>query len=325
MSQIRTHTFALIAPAGYIAPKHLEAIHATGNTLVAAYDKSDSVGIIDHYFPKAKFFTEFERFDRHLEKLKINGTPVDFLVVCSPNYLHDSHIRFGLKHGMKVICEKPLVLNPWNLDALAKVEKETKQEVNTILQLRLHKNAIALKEKIDRITNKEKQEVELTYVTSRGSWYYASWKGDIEKSGGIATNIGIHFFDLLMWVFGKVLSFKVYQSEHDRMSGYLELEKANVKWFLSINEDTLPPEAKAQNLRTFRSIKLDGEEFEFSSGFTDLHIESYRQILAGNGFGIEVVRPSITLVEKIRSAEISLKDQYTHPASELPLSKHPFE
>jgi len=317
-------SFALIAPAGYIAPKHLEAIQATGNSLVAAYDKSDSVGIIDHYFPQAKFFTEFERFDRHLEKLKINGTPVDYLVVCSPNYLHDAHIRFGLKHGMEVICEKPLVLNPWNLDALAKVEKETGQIVNTILQLRLHKNAIALKQKIEQLAIDKKQEVELTYITSRGSWYYASWKGDLEKSGGIATNIGIHFFDLLMWVFGAVQNSKVYQSEHDRMSGYLELEKANVKWFLSINEETLPQVAKDQNLRTYRSIKLDGEEFEFSGGFTDLHIESYKQILAGNGFGIKVVRPSIDLVHKLRSQELSELDKNAHTSTNLPLSKHPF-
>jgi len=319
------HSFALIAPAGYIAPKHLEAIHATGNTLVAAYDKSDSVGIIDHYFPKAKFFTEFERFDRHLEKLKIAGTPAEYLVVCSPNYLHDAHIRFGLKHGMKVICEKPLVLNPWNLDALSKVEQATGQIVNTILQLRLHKNAIALKQKIDRISIDTKHEVELTYITSRGSWYYASWKGDQEKSGGIATNIGIHFFDLLMWIFGNVQHSKVFQSEHDRMSGYLELEKANVKWFLSINQDTLPQEAKAQNQRTYRSIKLDGEEFEFSGGFNDLHIESYKQIFAGNGFGIDIVRPSINLVHELRNFPCSPLDENAHPATRLPLSQHPFK
>ena len=301
------------------------AIQATGNMLVAAYDKSDSVGIIDHYFPAAKFFTEFERFDRFIEKLKLKGTPVDYLVVCSPNYLHDAHIRFGLKHGMEVICEKPLVLNPWNLDALSQVEKETGKNVHTILQLRLHEQALALKKKIDQSESKDKHEVDLTYITSRGNWYYASWKGNPEKSGGIATNIGIHFFDLMIWVFGAVQHSKIYLSSHDRMSGLLELEKGRVKWFLSINEDTLPPSALEHNLRTYRSLKLNGEEFEFSGGFNDLHIESYHKILAGDGFGISTVRPSIALVHDIRNAPISSMDDAAHSLARLPASKHPFK
>lgn len=317
-------TFALIGAAGYIAPRHMEAIQTTGHQLVAAYDKSDSVGVIDHYFPAAKFFTEFERFDRHLEKLKQKNQAVDYLVVCTPNYLHDAHIRFGLKHGMEVICEKPMVLNPWNLEALAKVQKETGKNVNTILQLRLHENAIALKKQMTQSPKGEKFEVELTYITSRGNWYYSSWKGDESKSGGIATNIGIHFFDLLIWLFGEVQSLKLYQSTHDRCAGYLELERARVKWFLSINENTLPPEAIAAKQRTFRALKFNGENFEFSGGFTNLHVSSYQQIINGNGFGLEDSMPSISLVQQIRNAELAPLDEMAHPSTHLPLSSHPF-
>lgn len=302
----------------------MEAIQATGNTLVAAYDKSDSVGIIDHYFPAAKFFTEFERFDRHLEKLRQAGKPVDYLVVCSPNYLHDAHIRFGLRQGMEVICEKPLVLNPWNLEALEKVEQTAARKVNTILQLRLHKNAIELKERIAKEQRKDKYNVDLTYITSRGNWYYSSWKGDLAKSGGIASNIGIHFFDLLIWLFGEVQELKTYQSSHDRCSGYLELEHARVKWFLSINENTLPKEATEAGLRTYRSLQLNGEEFEFSGGFTELHIASYERILKGIGFGLTDSLPSITLVQAIRNAVLVERDEGAHAFTALPESAHPF-
>jgi len=316
--------FALIGAAGYIAPRHMEAIQSTGHELVAAYDKSDSVGIIDHYFPSTNFFTEFERFDRHLEKLKRSNRAVDYLVVCSPNYLHDAHIRFGLKHGMEVICEKPMVLNPWNMEALAKAEQETGKKVSTILQLRLHENAIALKKKIEQAQPTKKFDVELTYVTSRGNWYYSSWKGDESKSGGIATNIGIHFFDLLIWLFGEVTDLKLYQSTHDRCAGYLELEQARVKWFLSINEKSLPIEATTANQRTFRSLKLDGENFEFSGGFTKLHINSYLKILEGNGFGIADALPSVSLVQKIRTTALSPLDEMAHRSTALPITKHPF-
>ncbi len=318
-------SFVLIGAAGYIAPKHMEAIKATGNTLVAAYDKSDSVGIIDHYFPRSKFFTEFERFDRYIERLKADGKPVDYLVVCSPNYLHDSHIRFGLKHDMHVICEKPIVLNTRNLSSLEKIEEETSKKVNTILQLRLHENAIALKNKISKSSSNEKHEVELTYISARGDWYYASWKGEEEKSGGIATNIGIHLFDLLIWLFGDVVESKVYLKEHDKYSGYLELENAKVKWFLSINEKTLPAEIQEKGQRTYRSLNLGEEQFDFTKGFTDLHIKSYQQILKGNGFGIKDSFPSISICENIRSEEKVAIDGNAHELANLPLDAHPFD
>ncbi len=293
--------FALIGAGGYIAPRHMKAIKDTGNNLIAALDKSDSVGILDSYFPEADFFTEFERFDRHIEKQKRKGIKTDFVSVCSPNYLHDSHIRFGLRIGADVICEKPIVLNPWNIDALAEIEKETGNNIYTILQLRLHPAIIALKEKIASEPTGKKHQIELDYITSRGHWYFASWKGDIQKSGGIATNIGVHFFDMLMWIFGDVSQNVVNQHSAETASGILELEKASVKWRLSIDANTLPPEIKAAGKRTYRILNIDGESFEFSDGFTELHTKSYAEILAGNGFPLMETRKSIELVHAIRN------------------------
>ncbi len=317
--------FGLIGTAGYIAPRHLRAIKETNNNLVAALDPSDSVGIIDQYFPNAAFFVEFERFDRHLDKLNRElKQPLDYLSICTPNYLHDSHIRMALRCGANAICEKPLVLNPWNLDALEKIEKESDKQVNTILQLRLHPSIIALKEKIDKAPKDKKFEVDLTYLTSRGSWYYASWKGDIQKSGGIASNIGVHFFDMLTWVFGGVKENIVHLHEHDRASGYMELENARVRWFLSINEETLPDDIRAKGQRTYRSITVDGEEIEFSDGFFDLHTTSYEQILKGSGFGLEDARTSVEIVHEIRNKIVTTGGSQRHPLVDLPQSKHPF-
>jgi len=296
--------FAIIGAGGYIAPRHMKAIKDTGNTLIAALDKHDSVGIMDSYFPDADFFTEFERFDRHLEKLKRQGSKTDFVSVCSPNYLHDAHIRFGLRIGANVICEKPVVLNPWNIEALMEIEKETGGEVFTILQLRLHPAIIALKEKIAAAPADKKHTVNLQYITSRGHWYHTSWKGDMEKSGGIATNIGVHFFDMLLWVFGAVKESKVTEHTAQTASGQLELEKANVNWMLSIDANILPDEAKAAGKRTFRTLTIDGEGFEFSDGFTELHTKSYEEILRGNGFRIKETKAAIELVHKIRNNKI---------------------
>ncbi len=296
--------FALIGAAGYIAPRHMKAIKDTGNRLIAALDKNDSVGILDNYFPEADFFTEFERFDRHIEKQKRKGIKTDFVSVCSPNYLHDSHIRFGLRVGANVICEKPIVLNPWNIDALEEIEKETGNKIFTILQLRLHPAIIALKEKIAAGPKDKKHEVELDYITSRGHWYYASWKGDIQKSGGIATNIGVHFFDMLMWIFGDVKENIVTLHSKDTTAGILELEHASVKWRLSIDVNNLPAEVKAASKRTYRVLNIDGESFEFSDGFTELHTKSYAEILAGNGFPLMETRKSIELVHTIRNYKI---------------------
>lgn len=293
--------FALIGAGGYIAPRHMKAIKDTGNNLIAALDKSDSVGILDSYFPEADFFTEFERFDRHIEKQKRKGIKTDFVSVCSPNYLHDSHIRFGLRIGADVICEKPIVLNPWNIDALAEIEKETGNKIYTILQLRLHPAIIALKEKIASEPPGKKHQIELDYITSRGHWYFASWKGDIQKSGGIATNIGVHFFDMLMWIFGDVSQNVVIEHSRETASGTLELEKASVKWRLSIDVNALPAEIKAAGKRTYRILNIDGESFEFSDGFTELHTKSYAEILAGNGFPLMETRKSIELVHAIRN------------------------
>lgn len=315
--------FALIGAAGYIAPRHLKAIKDTGNQLVAAYDPFDSVGVIDSYFPEAGFFVEFERFDRHIAKLLRKGTKVDYMAICSPNYLHDSHIRFGLRNGADVICEKPLVLNPGNAEALMEIENETGNKVNTILQLRLHDSILNLKKKIE--SNPDKiYDFDLTYITSRGSWYYTSWKGDVAKSGGIATNIGVHFFDMLSFLFGDVKKNVVHLHTHDRAAGYLEFAKARVRWFLSINADTLPDKAKEKGMRTYRSMTLEGEEIEFSDGFTDLHNKSYEQVLQGNGFSIADALPSIRIVHQIRHATPEgLKGEY-HPFCKLPLSTHPF-
>jgi UDP-N-acetyl-2-amino-2-deoxyglucuronate dehydrogenase len=297
--------FALIGAGGYIAPRHMKAIKDTGNNLLAALDKHDSVGILDSYFPDADFFTEFERFDRHIEKKKRQGLQTDYVSVCSPNYLHDAHIRFGLRIGADVICEKPLVLNPWNVDALMEIEKETGRNVYTILQLRLHPAIIALREKIRQGPADKRYTIKLNYITSRGHWYHTSWKGDVQKSGGIATNIGIHFFDMLMWIFGSVQENKVANHTEDTSSGTIILEKADVEWFLSINADTLPEEAKQAGKRTFRSLTIDGEGFEFSDGFTELHTRSYEEILKGNGFRLEEVKRSINLVHNIRNYQQS--------------------
>lgn len=316
--------FALIGAAGYIAPRHMKAIKDTGNHLVAAMDKNDSVGIMDSYFPDAAFFTEFERFDRHLEKLKRGNDQIDYVSICSPNYLHDAHIRFGLRYGADVICEKPIVLNPWNVDALQEIEKETGKRIFNILQLRLHDSIIALKHKVDNGPQDKMYEFDLTYQTSRGSWYYTSWKGDNEKSGGIATNIGVHFFDMLGWIFGEVKQNVVHVHTHDRAAGYLEFEKARVRWFLSINFDTLPEEVKASGKRTYRSISIDGEEIEFSDGFTDLHTISYQDVLGGGGFRIGESRQAIQTVYDIRHATpVGLRGDY-HPMCTLDLSSHPF-
>lgn len=292
--------FALIGVAGFVAPRHLKAIKETGNNLIAALDKSDQVGVLDSYFPNAEFFTEFERFDRHLEKMKRTGIRTDYVTICSPNYLHDSHIRFALRYGASAICEKPLVLNPWNVDALSEMEAETGNKIYTILQLRLHPSIIALREKIKHASDKV-YNVDLEYITARGKWYDISWKGDISKSGGIATNIGIHFFDMLLWIFGPVKEMEVVNLEKDHASGTLILQKARVKWFLSIDAKHLPEKAAAK--RTFRSLKLDEEEIEFSEGFTDLHTRSYEEILNGNGFGLLDAKPSIELVHRIRSTK----------------------
>lgn len=294
--------FVLIGAGGYIAPRHMKAIKDTNNNLLAALDKHDSVGILDNYFPNADFFTEFERFDRHLEKLKRQGISIDYVTVCSPNYLHDAHIRFGLRIGANVICEKPLVLNPWNIEALMEIESETKRKVYTILQLRLHPAVIALREKIQKNKKGNKHQINLRYITSRGHWYQTSWKGDIQKSGGIATNIGVHFFDMLLWIFGDMQESQVFEHNKDTASGQLELEKASVNWYLSINAETLPEEAKNSGKRTFRSLTVDGEEFEFSDGFTELHTQSYEHILKGDGFALGETIPSIQLVHQIRNA-----------------------
>ena len=317
--------FALIGAAGYIAPRHMNAMKETGNRLVAAYDPYDGVGVMDRYFPEAKFFVEFERFDRYLEKLKYErGMTLDYISITSPNYLHDAHIRVALRRGADAICEKPLVLNPWNIDALENLTSETGKKIYTILQLRLHPVIIALKEKIKNGPSGKVYDIDLTYITSRGNWYYTSWKGDISKSGGIATNIGIHFFDMLTWIFGDVKENIVHLHTHDRASGILRLEKANVRWFLSINSETLPEEIRKKGQTTFRSITLEGEEIEFSEGFTDLHTRSYEEILKGNGFQIGEARKSIEIVYNIRQQiPVGLQGDF-HPFASKPLSVHPF-
>jgi UDP-N-acetyl-2-amino-2-deoxyglucuronate dehydrogenase len=307
--------FAISGVAGYIAPRHLQAIKDTNNNLVAAVDPHDSVGILDKYFPATSFFTEFERFDRHLEKLRRKGDQfrAHYLTICSPNNLHDAHIRLALRIGANAICEKPLVLNPWNLDALQELESESSVRVFTVLQLRVHPSLIELKRKISKEKSAKKHDVMLSYITSRGLWYYFSWKGIDEKSGGIATNIGIHFFDLLIWLFGDVQSSILHLSDKKRMAGFIELQNANVNWFLSTDKNDLPEETKKNNMPTFRSIKVDEEEIQFSQGFTDLHTRVYEEILTGNGFGIDDARPSIKFVQSIRSAQEVNTSDNIHP------------
>ena len=315
--------FVLIGASGYIAPRHMKAIKDTGNTLVAAMDRCDSVGIIDSYFPESSFFTEYERFDRHIDKLRRKGEKIDYVSICSPNYLHDAHIRWALRSGADAICEKPLVLNPWNLDGLKEIEKETGKKVYNILQLRVHPSIIDLKERIEKEYKEKgkKYNVDLTYITSRGKWYFVSWKGDISKSGGVASNIGIHFFDMLIWIFGNVKHHEVHYSEPlKKMTGYIELEKANVRWFLSVDYNDLPEEIKQKGQRTYRSITFDGEEIEFSGGFTDLHTVVYEDILNGGGFGLEDARPSIELVYQIRNMQSVGFNEYSHPLAEEKLT-----
>ena len=316
--------FALIGAAGFVAPRHMKAIKDTGNNLLAALDNFDSVGVIDSHFPNADFFVEFERFDRHIEKLKYSGTHLDYVSICTPNYLHDAHIRFALRQGADAICEKPLVLNPWNIDALSKIEEDTGRRIWNILQLRVHPSIIALKEKIDNGPKDKVYDVDLTYLTSRGHWYYTSWKGDVSKSGGIASNIGVHFFDMLTWIFGDVKENIVHVHTHDRAGGYLELERARVRWFLSINEDLLPDDIKEKGQRTYRSISIENEELEFSGGFTDFHTISYQEILNGNGYGIEATRKAIEIVHDIRHQQPEGLDGVYHPLSEKKQEMHPF-
>lgn len=303
--------FAIIGVGGYIAVRHLKAIKDTGNVLLATLDPNDSVGVIDGYFPDSHFFVEFERFDRHVDKLRRSGVQIDYVTICSPNYLHDSHIRFALRSGASAICEKPLVLNPWNIDALEEIEKEYGRKINTILQLRLHPVLIDLKNKIDKAPSDKIHDIDLTYITSRGNWYFNSWKGDIHKSGGIATNIGIHFFDMLTWIFGDVKNSTVHVLKHDKAAGFLELDKARIRWFLSLDYNDLPDQAKQNGKRTFRSIVMNNTEVEFSEGFTDLHTTSYQEILAGKGFGLKDAKPSVQIVYQIRnSAPVGLKGEY---------------
>ncbi len=316
--------FALMGAAGYIAPRHMKAIQDTGHQLVAALDPFDSVGIMDSYFPQADFFTEYERFDRHIEKLKREGKEIDYVSICSPNYLHDAHIRFGLRHGADVICEKPLVLNPWNADALHLIEEENNRKVYCILQLRLHPSVIELKRQVEAAPKDTIWDIDLTYLTSRGHWYFTSWKGNPIKSGGIATNIGVHFYDMLMWIFGSVQESVVHLHTHDRAAGYLKLERARVKWFLSINYDVIPEEIKSTGARTYRSLTIGDQEFEFSGGFTELHTRSYEHILSGEGFGIDDATAAIELVHQIRNAPISGLDGSEHELARIPLAPHPF-
>jgi UDP-N-acetyl-2-amino-2-deoxyglucuronate dehydrogenase len=308
--------FALIGAAGYIAPRHMKAIKETGNNLVAALDKNDSVGIIDSFFPNADFFTEYERFDRHVDLLKRSGTQIDYVSIATPNYLHDSHIRFALRNGAHAICEKPLVLNPHNIDALQVVQEETGKQVYNILQLRLHQSIIDLKAYVAKEIAKDPNkvfEVDLTYLTSRGHWYFTSWKGDDNKSGGIATNIGVHFYDMLGWVFGDIKKNEAHLKQEDVSAGYLEFKHAKVRWFLSVNYEYIPDDIKAAGQRTYRSITVDGKEIEFSGGFTDLHTKSYEHILTGGGFGLEEARKSIEIVSDIRNQDVVVNSPDIHP------------
>lgn len=307
--------FAIIGVGGYIAPRHLRAIRDTGNNLIAAADPKDSVGILDQFGYDLSFFTEIERFDRHLEKLRRGPEEnrTHYISVCSPNYLHDAHCRLAMRVGADVICEKPLVINPWNLDNLEEIEAETGRKVNTILQLRVHPELLKLKQTLQENASGKQRDVMLTYIASRGVWYHVSWKGQREKSGGIATNIGVHFFDLLLWLFGPAGDVKVHHSDDKCMSGYIELENARVRWFLSVDVNDLPESAAADGKTTYRSITVDGQEIEFSGGFTDLHTRVYEETLAGRGFGIQDARPSIELTHRIRTAELSPIDSLAHP------------
>lgn len=312
--------FALIGAAGYIAPRHMKAIKDTGHNLEAALDKFDSVGIIDSFFPEADFFTEPERFDRHLDKLRRSGNnKIDYVSICSPNYLHDAHIRLALRNDAHAICEKPLVLNPWNVEALGEIEKETGKNIYTILQLRMHPSIIALKEKVAKAPKDKIFDIDLSYITSRGNWYFISWKGEAQKSGGIATNIGVHFYDMLTWIFGDVKENIVHLSEPHTAAGYLQLERARVRWFLSLEPKNIPSEVLDSGQRTYRSITVEGEEIEFSGGFNDLHTKSYEEILKGNGFGLKDARKSIETVYTIRNAQPAGLKGEVHPLAKKAL------
>jgi UDP-N-acetyl-2-amino-2-deoxyglucuronate dehydrogenase len=315
MDKTQNINFALIGAGGYIAPRHMKAIKETNNILVSALDKCDSVGIMDSYFTNADFFLESERFDRHLDKLRRQGEKkIEYVSICSPNYLHDSHIRLALRNGAHAICEKPLVLNPWNIDALSIIEKETGKKINNILQLRLHDSIIELKKRIENGPKDKIYDIDLTYITSRGHWYFMSWKGDSSKSGGIATNIGIHFFDMLIWIFGDVLDNIVHYYSENKAGGFLQLKNARVRWFLSIDSNDLPERIKQTGQRTYRSILIDNKETEFSEGFGDLHTQSYKAIIEGKGFGLETSYPSINTVYNIRHAKaVGIKGDY-HPS-----------
>jgi UDP-N-acetyl-2-amino-2-deoxyglucuronate dehydrogenase len=311
----RPRNFALIGVGGYIAPRHLQAIRETGNTLTAALDPNDSVGVLDSYFPEAHFFTEFERFDRFVDKMR-RGDParaIDYVSICSPNYLHDSHMRFALRSGADAICEKPVVLNPWNLDGLIDIERDTGRRVNTILQLRVHPAIVALRKKLRSLPDDRRFDVDLTYVTSRGKWYLQSWKGDVRRSGGIATNIGVHFFDLLHFLFGDLRENRVFLNDETRASGYLEYGRAKVRWFLSLEVDDVPAAVRSTGQRTYRSITIDGDEIEFSGGFADLHTRCYEEALAGRGFGLEENRVACETVAAIRNAAPSTRTGDYHP------------
>lgn len=303
-------SFALIGAAGYVAPRHMRAMQSIGGDLKVAYDPNDSVGVIDSHFPDAHFFTEFERFDRHIDKLRRRGEKIDYVSICSPNHLHDAHCRFALRSGADAICEKPLVLNPWNIDGLAEIERDTGRRISTILQLRLHPAIVALRDKF--ATSNERHKVDLTYITSRGRWYYASWKGEDAKSGGVATNIGVHFFDMLSFVFGAVKRNEAHLREPERAAGFLECERADVSWFLSVDRNDLPQSVQGKKT-TFRSITVDDDEVEFSEGFTDLHTSSYQEIVAGRGFGLDEVRSSIDIVSTFRNAPVSSSSSLVHP------------
>ncbi|MFC2107756.1 Gfo/Idh/MocA family protein [Bacteroidota bacterium] len=306
--------FALIGAAGYIAPRHMKAIKDTGNNLVAALDKNDSVGIIDSYFPQSDFFVETERFDRHIDKLRRKGEKkVEYISICSPNYLHDAHIRLALRNDAHAICEKPIVLNPWNVDALQELEQEYNKKIYNILQVRLHPSIIKLKEEIDNGPDDKVYDIDLTYITSRGRWYHMSWKGDIQKSGGVATNIGVHFFDMLTWIFGDVKENTVHHTEPDKAAGFLHLKKARIRWFMSLDPENLPDNLKGLGQRTYRSITVDGKEVEFSDGFTDLHTRIYENILNGEGYDMEDARKSIEIVHSIRNANAVGKRGDYHP------------
>lgn len=292
--------FALIGAAGYVAPRHMKAVKNTGNNLVVAMDRNDSVGIIDSYFPEAEYFTEFEHFDRYVDQTRRSGNAIDYFSICSPNYLHDSHMRFALRSGGDAICEKPLVLDIESLEGVIKIERDTGQRVNTILQLRLHDSVNDLKRRVAEADNKSKFDIDLTYIASRGKWYHSSWKADVGKSGGIATNIGIHFFDMLHYIFGDLQQNNLHHSSPTTAAGYLEYDRARVRWLLSIDEANIPQHSRDKGMRTHRSITIGEEEFEFSGGFTDLHTRCYEEVLKGEGFGLEENRVAIETVSDIR-------------------------